>query len=62
MRQTSDRHSSTKTPLAGIDLAIEIKIWDKDLMSGYTVFGRSRGSDYRQMLICYHIYPLQYHI
>jgi len=40
-RQARDSYSSTITPLAQIGEAIKINIWDKDLMSENTVFGRS---------------------
>jgi hypothetical protein len=50
------------TPLARTEEAIKTKIWDKDLMSENTVFGRSGASNSRQMLIGYHIYPLHHHI
>jgi len=48
--------------LAGKEEAIKIKIWDKDLMSRNTMSGRSGASNYRQILIYYHIYPLHNHI
>jgi hypothetical protein len=49
-------------PFARIEEAIKIKIWNKDLMSGNNAFGRSGTPNYRQIFICYHIYPLHHYI